>query len=122
MGVTAGDFNPASGLASVTSTTAIVSQIRSRLRPWNLDVRASSSTFTHAPAVGAPSTTKSVSNLLIRESGTSAFGAISTTDRVVSSGAATNNTNVNLDLRFDTSLNDSPGSYATTLIFTIYTL
>jgi hypothetical protein len=122
MAVTSGSFNLSTGAASVTSSSAISSQIRSRLRPWTLDVRALSSTFSHSPASGAPLTAKPVSDLLIRQNGTSAFAAISTSNMVVASGAATSSTNVNLDLRFDTSLSDSPGNYAATLVLTIITL
>lgn len=122
LSVTAGNFNLNTGAASVTSASAISSQIRSRLRPWNLNVRALSSTFSHSPASGAPLTSKPVSNLLIRQNGTSAFSALSTSNVVIASGAATNSTNVNFDLRFDTALSDSPGNYAATLVLTIITL
>lgn len=124
MAVTAASFNLATGTASVTSAPAISSRIRSRLRPWILDVRATSSTFSHSPLAGVPPTVKPVSNLLIRRNGTGSFAAVSTANAVVASGGTTTGggTDVDLDLRFDTSLNDSPGSYSATLVLTIFTL
>lgn len=124
LSVTAASFDLNTGAASVTSVSAISSQIRSRLRPWNLDVRALSSTFSHSPASGAPLTSKAVSDLQIRRNGTSAFSALSTSNAVVASGGTTTGggTSVNLDLRFNTTLSDSPGNYSATLIFTIITL
>jgi hypothetical protein len=119
-----GSYNLSTGVGSITSLGAITSRVRSTARPWSLDVRATSSTFSHAPLAGATSTTKSISNLLIRENGSSAFTPVSTSDVVVSTGRSTTGggVDVNLDVQFATSLSDSPGSYAATLIFTIITL
>lgn len=114
-------FNLATGDASVTSTSAISATLRSN-RNWNFTVRTGSTTFTHTPAPGAPATAKPVSGLLIRQNGTSSFMPLSTSNVVVSSGPSGNNIARNFDLRFDTTLNDSPGQYSVTLVFTLVTL
>jgi len=118
------DFNLSTGSGAVNSISAISSRIRSTSRPWALNVRATSPTFSHSPLAGVSPTTKSIANLLIRQNGTSTYSAVSTTDTILASGANTvgGGVNVDMDLRFDTSLSDSPGSYAATLVFTIITL
>lgn len=121
LNVPASAFDLASGAASVTSPAAISATLRSN-RNWSFIVRAGSSTFTHTPAPGASSSAKPVSGLLIRENGTSSFMPLSTSNAVVTSGANGNNIDRSFDLRFDTSLTDSPGDYSVTLIFTLITL
>lgn len=114
-------FNLATGAASVTSASAISTTLRSN-RSWSFTVRSGTTTFTHTPVPGAPSTAKPVSELLIRENGSSSFLPLSTTSAVIASGASGNNIPRNFDLRFDTTLGDSPGQYAVTLVFTLVTL
>lgn len=121
LSVPASAFDLASGAASVTSTAAISATLRSN-RNWNFTVRAGSPTFTHLPAPGAPSSSKSVSGLLIRENGSSSFVPLSTSSAVIASGPNGPSNNRSFDLRFDTSLADSPGDYSVTLIFTLITL
>ena len=122
--VTSGSFNLSTGAASVAAPSAIASLLRSTNRSWSLSVRSTTSTFSHTPATGAPLTSKSVSSLLIRRSGTTPYLAISTSDTAVATGPVTTNsgTPVNFDLRFDTSLSDSPGQYSALLVFTLFTL
>jgi hypothetical protein len=118
--VPASAFDLASGAASVTSPSAISATLRSN-RNWTFNVRAGSSTFTHIPDIGAPATSKSVSGILIRESGAASFVPLSTSSAVIASGPNGNNIDRVFDLRFDTSLSDSPGQYSVTLIFTLIT-
>jgi hypothetical protein len=59
---------------------------------------------------------------LIRENGSGSFLPISTSNVVIASGSNGNNIDRDFDLRFDTTLNDSPGQYAVTLVFTLVTL
>jgi hypothetical protein len=114
-------FNLATGIASVTSSSAISTTLKSN-RNWDFTVRSGSTTFTHTPVPGAPSTSKPVSQLLIRENGSGSFLPISTSNVVIASGSNGNNIDRDFDLRFDTTLNDSPGQYAVTLVFTLVTL
>lgn len=114
-------FDLASGAASVTSPSAISATLRSN-RNWNFTVRAGSSTFTHIPESGASATAKPVSGILIRESSASSFVPLSTSNAVIASGPNGPNNDCVFDLRFDTSLSDSPGQYSVTLIFTLITL
>jgi len=114
-------FNLATGTASVTSASAINADLKSN-KGWNFTVRAGSSTFTHAPVPGGGSTTKPVSQMLIRENGTSSYVPLSTSTVVIASGASGIGILKNFDLRFDTTLNDSPGQYSVTLVFTLITL
>jgi hypothetical protein len=114
-------FNLATGIASVTSPSAISTSLKSN-RSWDFTVRSGSTTFTHTPAPGAPSTSKPVSQLLIRENGSGSFLPISTSNVVIASGSNGNNIDRDFDLRFDTTLTDSPGQYAVTLVFTLVTL
>jgi hypothetical protein len=121
LSVPASAFNLASGAASITSPSAISATLRSN-RDWNFTVRTGSPTFTHIPVPGAPTTAKPVSGILIRESGAGSFVPLSTTSAVIASGPNGPNNNRDFDLRFDTSLTDSPGQYSVTLIFTLITL
>jgi hypothetical protein len=114
-------FNLATGAASVTSPSAISTTLRSN-RNWNFTVRSGSTTFTHTPVPGASTTSKPVSQLLIRQNGTGSFLPISTSNVVIASGPNGNNQDRDFDLRFDTTLDDSPGQYAVTLVFTLVTL
>ncbi|HUG12966.1 MAG TPA: hypothetical protein VMM36_18255 [Opitutaceae bacterium] len=114
-------FNLATGAASVTSPSAISTRLRSN-RNWNFTVRSGSTTFAHTPVPGAPTTSKPVSQLLIRENGAGSFLPISTSNVVIASGPNGNNIDRDFDLRFDTTLDDSPGQYAVTLVFTLVTL
>lgn len=114
-------FNLSSGVASVTSASAINATLKSN-RGWDFSVHASSPTFTHTPAAGAPSTSKPVSELLIRQNGSGSFVPISTSSVVISSGPKGSDNTVSFDLRFDTTLNDSPGDYSVVLVFTLVTL
>jgi hypothetical protein len=114
-------FNLATGVASVTSPSAISTTLRSN-RNWNFTVRSGSTTFTHTPVPGASTTSKPVSQLLIRQNGTGSFLPISTSNVVIASGPNGNNQDRDFDLRFDTTLDDSPGQYAVTLVFTLVTL
>ena len=124
LSVTSGSFNLSSGAASVAAASAIASSLRSTSRSWSLSVHSTASTFSHTPATGAPLTSKSVSNLLIRRNGTTSYLAISTSDGAVATGPNTTGggTPVNFDLRFDASLSDSPGQYSALLVFTLITL
>lgn len=119
--VPASAFNLATGAASVTSNSAISTTLRSN-RLWNFSVRAGSATFSHVPDAGAPSSFKPVSDLLIRENGTSSFVPLSMSSVVISSGPNGNNIARDFDLRLDTNLTDSPGQYSVTLVFTLITL
>lgn len=121
LAVPASAFDLASGVASVTSPSAISARLKSN-RNWTFNVRAGSPTFTHIPDLGAPSTAKPVSGILIRESGAGSFVPLSTSNAVIASGPNGNNIDREFDLRFDTSLSDSPGQYSVTLIFTLITL
>jgi len=121
LSVPASAFDLASGAASVTSPSAISATLRSN-RNWNFSVRAGSTTFTHIPDFGAPATAKPVSGILIRENGTASFVPLSTSNAVIASGPNGPNNSREFDLRFDTSLTDSPGQYSVTLIFTLITL
>jgi len=121
LSVPASAFNLATGDASVTSASAISATLRSN-RNWNFTVRAGSTTFMHTPVPGAPATSKPVSELLIRQNGTSSFLPLSTSSVVIASGPNGNNIDREFDLRFDTTLDDSPGQYSVTLVFTLLTL
>jgi len=114
-------FNLATGNASVTAASAINATFKSN-RNWDFTVRAGSTTFMHTPVPGAPAIAKSVSGLLIRENGSSSFLPLSTSNVVIASGPNGNNIDRDFDLRFDTTLDDSPGQYSVTLVFTLVTL
>jgi len=114
-------FNLATGVASVTSATAIIATLKSN-KNWDLSVRAGSATFTHTPVPGVPLTSKSVSGLLIRSSGSGSFTPLSTSNVVVATGAKSSGVDCGFDLRFDSNLTESPGDYSVTLVFTLVTL
>jgi hypothetical protein len=114
-------FNLATGAASITSNSAISTTLKAN-KDWNFSVRTTGANFTHTPASGAPSTTKPVSGLLIRGNGSSSFIALSTSSVVIATGAKGPSIDRNFDLRFDTTLNDSPGQYSVVLVFTLVTL
>lgn len=121
LSVPASAYNLSTGEASVTAISAIETRLRSNVN-WTFTVRSSSSLFSHTPASGVPVTSKPVSHLLIRENGTPSFVPLSTSNVVISSGASGSNIRKEFDLRFDTTLNDTPGRYSVTLIFTLVTL
>lgn len=120
LAVPASAFDPVSGLASVTSPAAIGARLRSN-RDWSFTVSAGSPVFAHSPAPGAPASSKSVSDLWIRESGAGSFVPLSTGSVVIATGPRGNNIDRDFDLRLDASLDDPPGDYAATLVFTLFT-
>ena len=124
LSVPSGSFDLSSGAASVAAASAITASLLSTKLNWSLSVRSTTSTFSHTPETGAPLTSKPVSDLLIRKNGTTSYLAISTSNAAVATGLKTTSsgTPVNFDLRFDTSLSDSPGQYSVVLVFTLFTI
>jgi hypothetical protein len=117
--VPASAFDPSTGVATVTVPGGLVLQVNSS-KNWSLQVRALSPTFTYSspPASGS---TKPVAELQLQPvSGGSAL-ALSTSNRVITSGAKTKSW---IDCAFDVILQATSanrgGLYTVTLEFKIY--
>jgi hypothetical protein len=117
--VPAGAFDPATGVATITIPGGLVLRVNSS-KNWSLQVRALSPTFTYSspPASGS---TKPVAELQLQPVGGGSALALSTSNRVITSGAKTKSW---ADCAFDVILQatsaDPGGLYTATLEFKIY--
>lgn len=121
MSFLAADYNGASGAATVTSVTAHTLAVHSTKKNWTLSVRALSATFSFTPTLGDANPNKPASDLAARApTETNVFIPLTTSNQVIGTGAkSSQNVDVPIDYRLQSSLlNDPPGSYSISIIYT----
>jgi hypothetical protein len=116
------DYDPSTGVAQVTRTSAQTLTIISDKKTWTLSVRAMTSTFSFIPSLSDPNPNKPAADLAVRDPATSSsFVALTASDQVLSAGpkSATPQT-VNLDYRLNSNLSSNPpGNYTISIIYTL---
>jgi hypothetical protein len=116
------DYNPSTGVAQVTKTSAHSMTVLSTTSTWTVTARALTTNFSFAPSLGDPNPNKPASKLAIRVPIlATTWYPLSTTPQVIATGARSNvDQTGSLDYRIDSSLTtDPPGNYSLTIIYTI---
>jgi hypothetical protein len=118
-----GDYDLITGAATKTAAAGSTFKVSTN-RSWTLAVKAGASSFTYTPTNVGDTSTKPAGDLGFKLSSAGSYTTVTTSDQTVASGTrggngTTGNTRI-VDYSLSSNLNqDSPGSYALTLVYTL---